>query len=220
MVCPLCGTRKARRSCPGVGHAICAICCGTKRLVEIRCPPTCGYLHAARAHPAAVEQRQRELDIAVIAPVLRDLTERQQQLFFLLLGVTRRQADDPLRPLLDADVADAASALAATYETSARGVIYEHQTRSLPAQRLVADLQAAMADVGRDGRERLVEREAPQALRAIERGVRSVSALPGAGRTAYLELVRRVLGAAAAADSSRPDDPAPAAHAGLILPPE
>jgi hypothetical protein len=220
MVCPLCGARKARRACPGVGQAICAICCGTKRLVEIQCPPTCGYLQAARAHPAAVEQRQRELDVSVIAPLLRDLTERQQQLFFLLLGVTRRQADDALRPLLDADVADAASALAATYETSARGVIYEHQTRSLPAQRLLGNLQAALADLGRDGRERLVEREAPHALRAIERGVRTVSALPGAGRTAYLELVGRVLGAASVAETSRPETPTPAAHAGLILPPD
>lgn len=218
MVCPLCGARKARRACPGVGQAICAICCGTKRLVEIRCPPTCGYLHAARAHPAAVEQRQRELDVSVIAPTIRDLTERQQQLFFLLLGVIQGQADDPLRPLIDADVADAASALAATYETSARGVIYEHQTRSLPAQRLVSDLQGTLAELGREGRQRLVEREAPQALRAIEQGVRAVSAPPSAGRTAYLELVRRVLGAAA--DRSRPDDPVPAAHAGLILPPD
>ena len=219
MICPLCGARKARRACPGVGQEICPICCGTKRLVEIRCPSTCGYLQAARAHPAAVEQRQRELDVAVIAPTLRDLTERQQQLFFLLLGVARGQADDPLRPLLDADVADAVSALAATYETSARGVIYEHQTQSLPAQRLVSDLQAALAELSREGRARLVEREAPHALRAIERGVRAVAALPGAGRTAYLELARRVIGAAAGADATRPEDP-PAPRAGLILPPD
>jgi hypothetical protein len=166
-----------------------------------------------------VEQRQRELDVAMIAPTLRDLTERQQQLFFLLLGVARGQADDPLRPLLDTDVADAVSALAATYETSARGVIYEHQTQSLPAQRLVSDLQAALADLSREGRARLVEREAPHALRAIERGVRAVAALPGAGRTAYLELARRVIGAAAGADATGPEDP-PAPRAGLILPPD
>ena len=220
MMCPLCGARKARRACPGVGQEICAICCGTKRLVEIRCPSTCGYLQTARAHPAAVEQRQRELDVAVIAPTLRDLTERQQQLFFLLLSVTRRQADDPLRPLLDTDVADAASALAATYETSARGVIYEHQTQSVPAQRLVSGLQAALAEISRDGRERLVEREAPHALRAIERGVRAVAALPGATRTAYLELAGRVLGPPAGANASRPDVQPTAANAGLILPPD
>ena len=184
MICALCGARRARRACPGVSRDICAVCCGTKRLVEIRCPSTCGYLQSARAHPAAVEQRQREHDVALIAPTIRDLTERQQQLFFLLLGVIRGQADDPLRPIIDTDVADAAGALAATYETSARGVIYEHQTQSLPAQRLLSDLQAALADLGRDGGGRLVEREAPYALRAIERGVRAVSALPGASRTA------------------------------------
>ena len=219
MICPLCGARKARRACPGVGQEICAICCGTKRLVEIRCPPTCGYLRAARTHPAAVEQRQRELDVSIIAPTLRDLTERQQQLFFLLLGVTREQANDPLRPLLDADVADAVSALAATYETSARGVIYQHETRSLPAQRLVSDLQSALADLSREGRARFVEREAPHALRAIERGVRAVAALPGAGRKTYLELVGRVLGAAAGAGPTPADDPPPP-HGGLILPPD
>jgi hypothetical protein len=203
-----------------VGQAICAVCCGTKRLVEIRCPPTCGYLQAARAHPAAVEQRRRELDIALIAPTLRDLTQRQQQLFLVLLSFTRSQAEDPLRPLLDADVAEAAGALAATYETSARGLIYEHQTRSLPAQRLVTDLRAALADLGREGRERVIEREAPHVLRAIERGVRAVSAQPGAGRTAYLELVGRVLGTPAGANPGTPDERAPAAHAGLILPPD
>ena len=160
---------------PGVGQEICAMCCGTKRLVEIRCPSTCGYLQAARAHPgggrtATTRTRCRRdrpdhagSDRAAAAAVLPAAR-----------GRPRARRDDPLRPLLDADVADAASALAATYETSARGVIYEHQAQSLPAQRLVADLQAALAEIGRDGRTRLVEREAPHALRAIERGVRAV----------------------------------------------
>ena len=217
MICPLCRVRKARRACPGVGRDICAVCCGTKRLVEIRCPSTCGYLQSARLHPAAVEQRQRERDVAVIAPTIRDLTERQQHLFFLLLGVLRDQAGDPLRPIADADVADAAGALAATYETSARGVIYEHQVQSVPAQRLRSDLQAALADLGRDGNSRVVEREAPHALRALERGVRAVAAVSGAARTGYLDMARRILGAAAHQDAEAPPT---AARTGLILPPD
>jgi hypothetical protein len=196
------------------------VCCGTKRLVEIRCPPTCGYLKAARIHPAAVEQRQREHDVAVMAPALRDLTERQQHLFFLLLSAIRAHANDPLRPVFDSDVADAAGALAATCETSARGVIYEHQTQSLPAQRLLSDLQAALAELGREGGGRLVEREAPYALRAIERGVRAVSARPGAGRTDYLDMTTRVLGAASETAQAPPDSVPPASHGGLILPPD
>ena len=53
--------------------------------------------------------------------------------------------------MIDADVADAAGALAATYETSARGVIYEHQTQSLPAERLRSELRAALMELGREG---------------------------------------------------------------------
>src|SRR5436190_794862 len=33
VTCPLCGQRKARRDCPAVGQRICAVCCGTKRLI-------------------------------------------------------------------------------------------------------------------------------------------------------------------------------------------
>src|SRR5215203_2027525 len=218
MTCPLCGIRKARRACPGVGQDICAVCCGTKRLTEIPCPPTCGYLRTARAHPAAVEQRQREHDLRVFVPTIRNLTERQQQLVFLLLGVIRGQAGDPLRPLIDGDVSDAAGALAATYETSARGLIYEHQTQSLPAERLRSELRAALTELGRNGGERTVEREAPHALRAIEQGVKAASAIPGARRTAYLELAARVLGPATAVPDPA-DEPAQSGHGGLILPP-
>jgi hypothetical protein len=220
MVCPLCGTRRARRACPALGHDICAICCGTKRLVEIRCPSSCGYLQASRTHPASVEQRQRQQDLARLLPSIRDLTERQQQLFFVLLGVVRAQAPDPLQPLLDRDVADAAAALAATYETAGRGVIYEHQPDSLPAQRLVTELRGVLAEIGRDGRARIVEREAPFALRAIERGARAVGAEPGAGRHDYLELVGRVLGPASGQRDGESREPVSPASSGLILPPD
>ena len=44
MVCPLCGERKAKRACPALNRHICAVCCGTKRLVEINCPADCVYL--------------------------------------------------------------------------------------------------------------------------------------------------------------------------------
>jgi hypothetical protein len=189
-------------------------------MVEIRCPPTCGYLQASRAHPAAVEQRQRQQDLARLIPPIRDLSERQQQLFFVLLGVVRAQASDALQPLVDRDVADAAAALAATYETAGRGVIYEHQAESLPGQRLIAELRGALAEVGRDGGARIVEREAPVALRAIERGARAVGAEPGASPRDYLELVARVLGPASGLRGPRPDEAVSPGTSGLILPPD
>ncbi|HYT73137.1 MAG TPA: hypothetical protein VEL79_00190, partial [Vicinamibacterales bacterium] len=58
--CVLCSARAAKRACPALGREICPSCCATKRLVEIACPPDCGYLSAARAHPAAVVQRQQD----------------------------------------------------------------------------------------------------------------------------------------------------------------
>jgi hypothetical protein len=220
MQCPLCGQRKARRICPGVGQEICAVCCGSKRLTEIRCPETCGYLAAARQHPPAVVQRQQQRDMAALATTLRGLTERQQQLVFLLLGVAGRQQPDALSPLLDHDVAEAAGALASTYETAARGLIYEHPTHSLPAQRLVTAWKALLEDLAQHSRGRLVDREAPSAFRAIEQGARQARELLGDGESAYLALVGRLLaeppGAAEEPSGPPPGEKSPS---GLILPP-
>ena len=72
--CPLCGVRKARRECPALGRMICAVCCGTKRLVEIPCPDSCPYLASAREHPAAVVQRRQERDLRFFLPLVPQLT--------------------------------------------------------------------------------------------------------------------------------------------------
>ena len=42
------------------------MCCGTKRLAEIRCPSDCTYLVSAREHPAAVVRRQQETGVDVV----------------------------------------------------------------------------------------------------------------------------------------------------------
>ena len=137
--------------------------------------------------------------------------------------------DDQQQPVAgqDADstnvappVADAAAALAATYETAGRGVIYEHQAGSLPAQRLLVDLGTAVAEIGREGRARIAERDAPFALRAIERGACAVGAEPGAGQRDYLELVGRVLGPLTGQRSDETKDAVSTGSSGLILPPD
>jgi hypothetical protein len=221
MTCSLCGTRKARRACPGVGHDICAVCCGTKRLVQINCPPTCGYLQAARLHPPAVEQRRQQDDRAILVASVRDLTGIGQEIFFLLLNVVRSQAADPLRPLVDADVAEAADALASTYETAARGVIYEHPVGSMPAQRLLLEWKTALKEAAADGQSRRVEREALHALRNLASGVRAVGQTEGSGPTAYAQLIGRVLSRAASrAREPLPEQASSDTGSGLILPPD
>src|SRR5918992_1553217 len=117
MQCPSCGQRKGRRACPALGANICPVCCGTKRLVDIKCPADCGYLASAREHPAAVVKRRQERDVAHLLPTIRHLTERQYQLFFLFHTMIARFTPQGFSRLVDTDVAEAVAALAATLAT-------------------------------------------------------------------------------------------------------
>jgi len=212
MVCASCGRGKARRHCPALGKEICTVCCGTKRRVDIQCTSDCGYLASAREHPAAVVRRQQERDVARLLPSIRHLTERQYQLFFLFhSSIAQHRPEGFARPV-DADAAEAAAAFAATLETAARGVIYDHTPASIPAQSLAAALKALLVQIREQGGT-VYDREAAIALRAIEQGARSIPAA-GEGDGAYLELMGRLLqGAGAHAPA-----PAPTASGSLILP--
>jgi hypothetical protein len=214
VACPLCQTRKEKRSCPGLSRTICAVCCGTKRLVEIDCPSNCPHLAAAREHPAAVVRKQQEMDVAALLPSMAGLTERQHQLFFLFQSVIARSKPDGLARLTDADVAEAASACAATIETAAKGVLYEHTPTTLPAQKLVGEFRALLADVREHGA-KVYDREAAIALRAIERGARGL-AKPDEP-TAYLALMSRLLQVNKAAEGSEKDTGS-AAGRSIIIP--
>ena len=138
--CSLCRRRRGRRACPALGESICASCCGTKRLVEISCPADCPYLRSSQSHPPAAVQRQRERDLRFLIPLLEGMTERQHELTLLLQGLLRN--DRPDAPaMLDDDVANAARALAETYETASRGIIYEHSAGTPSAERLSAEFR-------------------------------------------------------------------------------
>lgn len=158
-------------------------------------------------------KKQQEQDVAAVMPALRHLTERQHQLFFLFHTAISRHMPEGFSRLLDADVADAAAAAAATLETAARGVIYEHTAPSLPAQRLATDLRAMLAQM-RDAGATVYDREAAIVLKAIEQGAREKHSHP----TAYLELMGRLLQLNQAARHERAqgtDKPAPAS---VIIP--
>jgi hypothetical protein len=192
MPCTVCGQRSARRACPALHSNICSVCCGTKRLSEIKCPSDCQYLAAARAHPAAVVRRQQEDDLKAFLPVVRDLTEPQAELMWRVLAFLREYPGDGWMRTTDTDVEAAASALAATHETAARGLIYEQQPNSLPAQRLAGDLRGFLAQVAGD-RGSAFDRDLAAVFRAVERGAREArKTLPG-GDTAYLALVHRLI---------------------------
>ena len=204
MICPLCGLRKARRNCPALGQSICAVCCGTKRLTEIQCPSDCAYLISAREHPAAAVVRQQQRDVGLLVRLMRDLSERQSRTFLLTASFVVGYKPSDFESLVDDDVAEAAAALAATFETADRGVIYEHRPASLPAGRLVTALKPLLTEAGDKGG--VTDRDFAMVLRRVEDGVREVrSAEPGKTR-AFLELLGRIVRPSETpSDAARPE---------------
>lgn len=205
--CPLCSTRKAKRFCPALARAICPVCCGTKRLVEIACAPDCQYLSTSRAHPPAVVQRQQERDLRFLLPRISTLSEMQYRLALLLQAAVVHHARHAVPPLRDADVAEAAATVAATIETARKGIIYEHQATSLPAQRLATDLGRAVAEIAnKAGAEAgRMERDAATALRALESIVRAAETElrdPADPQGSWMALAARITRGGAAAPSS------------------
>jgi len=192
VVCPLCGNRRARRGCPAVGQQICAVCCGTKRLVEINCPADCVWLASAREHPPAARVRQQERDRARLMPLMLDFSERQVQLFFLLANFIARYEPPELQPLFDEDVEEGAGALASTFETASRGVIYEHRAASLSAERFANALKPALAEMGR-GLGSAFERDAAGVLRRVATLARDVRTADTANRRGFIDMLRRLV---------------------------
>jgi hypothetical protein len=201
MACPLCRQRRARRQCPALGRTICAVCCGSKRQVEISCPPDCGYLVAAQAHPPASVRRQQDRDLAFVMAMRDGLTASQSDLFLAVLSFVAGLHADPLLTLQDDDVAQGAAALSATYETADRGLIYEHRPQSLVAQRFVTDAKAFLASLVAEAdaaTSRRVERDAAVVLRHLESGARGARTVVDEGPATALAIIGRFIAAARA----------------------
>jgi len=217
VLCPLCGTRRARRGCPALAREICPVCCGTKRLVQIQCPSDCTWLASAREHPAAVVVRRQQRDVGLLVQLMRDFSDRQSQLLFLVATFLVKYEAPELQPAIDDDVAAAASAMAATFETAVRGVIYEHRPASLPAERLAGALKPILAEAGK-GAGSSFDRDAAVVLRRIGECVHDVKAADPQNRRAFLDLLARIITKTGQPDSSAPDAAAPNQEPRLIVP--
>jgi hypothetical protein len=170
------------------------VCCGTKRLVEIQCPADCPYLASAREHPAAAVVRQQQRDITQVTQVVRDFNDLQSRLFFVLTTFLLRYESPQLQPIIDDDVAEAAAAVAGTFETASRGVIYEHRPASLPADRLATAIKAMLGEAGKNAPASF-DRDAAVVLRRIEQAVGEARPTDPANRRAWLDLMGRVISA-------------------------
>lgn len=160
--------------------------------MQIRCPSDCAWLASAREHPPAVVARQQQRDLGLLVHFMRDFSERQSRLFFLINTSIAGYQPPELQLLVDDDVAEAAEAMAATYETASRGVIYEHRPASLPAERLCAALKPLLAEAGKGGGSAF-ERDAALVLRRVGEAAREVRAQDAENHRAYLDLLTRVI---------------------------
>ena len=130
--------------------------------------------------------------MSLLVEPMRDLNQRQSQLFFLVNRFLLRYQPTELHAPIDDDVVEAVASLASTLETSARGVIYEHRPASLPAERLMSALKPVLAEATRGGGTP-AERDAAVVLRRIAEAAREARAEDQVNRRAFLDLIGRVL---------------------------
>lgn len=169
------------------------MCCGTKRITEIDCPKDCAYLQSANAHPPAIVQRQQQRDLRFLLPVFRGLTERQHEILFLLQTFLVT-GNHNVQSISDSDIEEAARALAQTYETADRGIVYEHTATGVNAQRLALELKSMLQSKQSEGLQ-LSDRDLAAAFRRLEIAAKDAenAVTDDQNDRAYLELLKRIL---------------------------
>src|SRR5262245_13045111 len=121
--CPLCSTRSGKRYCPAKATQICAVCCGTKREVEIDCPSSCVYLKASRSYELDKPVGEREL-LAKMQKYDQRFVEKHHHVLAAISGnVAEERLSSPW--LVDKDVVESYKALASTMRTLSSGIYYE-----------------------------------------------------------------------------------------------
>jgi hypothetical protein len=193
MTCPLCRERKGKRSCPAKGTSICSVCCGTKRLVDIDCPPDCAYLTGAHAAGWAGRTRDLERDQRRLGPHVATLTDRQVRLVLLALAgfaaIHRRHVE-----LEDALLLDAVTALRKTVDTREKGILYDHKAADARADALVRELESLFEASDVEGHvRRPSDRDLGAALRALEGALRDAIG-EGDGPRSFLATAARLAG--------------------------
>ena len=139
--CPLCSARSGKRYCPAKATQICAVCCGTKREIEIDCPSSCVYLKASRSYEAEKPVIDAEL-MAKMQKYDDSFVERYHHVLAAINGtVVEERLSSPW--LVDNDVIEVYKALTLTMRTLSSGIYYE----SLPEGPLRLSLFRRLKDV-------------------------------------------------------------------------
>lgn len=140
MKCVVCDQKKAKRFCPAKNGLICAQCCGEKRVFEVDCPESCGYLKSGREREMEEFYKHLRSSDAGAYPMMEQILARHQdavaQLEYML---ARERLSD--RNLTDNDVVQAINVLLGTYRTEDKGVLYEKTSEDLRVEALRRELR-------------------------------------------------------------------------------
>jgi hypothetical protein len=129
--------------------------------------------------------------VAVLTPALAGLSEARQQLFLFTITLVDRFRGEGLDAASDADAAAAAAALAGTYETASKGLIYEQRPDALPAQRMAEGIKEMLDQLGH-GRPSGFAADAAAVLRQLENRIDAVQRAAAGDPRAFLSLAARV----------------------------
>jgi hypothetical protein len=148
MKCKICGIRKPRRHCPGVGADICSICCGNEREVTVNCPLDCAYLMEARLHEKPPQLNPEQIpnqDVRVSEEFLR---EHEPLLIFL--GAKLLESSLETAGTVDSDVREAMESLIRTYRTLQSGLYYESRPANLVAAAIHQKVQDSIQELRKE----------------------------------------------------------------------
>jgi hypothetical protein len=151
-LCKICGVRRARRACPGLGTAgttemICSTCCGEGREATISCPLDCEFLRQARIHEVPREYKPIAAEETVHADI--EVTEDfllEHEALAGFLGMSLAKAGLETRGAVDRDLAGALDALIRTYRTLHSGLVYETRAEDRVAAEVQSRLERSIAE--------------------------------------------------------------------------
>jgi hypothetical protein len=144
-MCPLCTTRSGKRYCPAIAEPICAVCCGTKREIEIDCPSTCSYLKASREY-----ELDKPLPDPQLAAKMQSYDARFVERINPVLEVLNRAIlEEHLgsKLLVDNDVIEVLKSLQATMKTLSSGIYYDSSPEGSVRQSLFRRIKAVLDEL-------------------------------------------------------------------------
>ena len=194
MKCIVCRKRKGKRFCPAKNTRICAQCCGEKRVVEIPCPPDCGYLAQGQSYQSVkkyLAQLQQVEDPERRRKLYENSVKYEKLLRELETAVIAHASG--LSTFSDQEILEAVTLLAQSYRTEEKGLLYDHSSPNPLVQALVRELKPVL-----EKRRKAADDEEPllrlgdilQTLEVLESDIRYHLAAEGT-RDSYLRFITR-----------------------------